>query len=129
MKKSKPIFDGFDYGELCDAWGLNDPEPVNFRDECLELIKNTDYAIFETVGSWEEYKLRKHIHYLMDDFDNDCLNPGEIAKEGCRQIREYLTILSSHDDSYTPLFEGVLNIKDDFVLLRTFKCFLRHMWT
>jgi len=129
MKKNKPIFDGFDYGELCEAWGLNEPEPVNFRDECFEIIKNTDYAILETVGSWEEYKLRKHINTLFDDFDNN-LEPGDAAKEACEQIREYLKALNNHCiNCYSPLYEGIMNMEDDFSMLHAFRCLLRHLWT
>lgn len=89
---------------------------------------------------WTELGIRFNL-LSEKDFESNNYNEDQLLEdmqtylrrnadaETVQHLREHLTLLVEHDNSYkTPVWEGLLNVKDDFTLIRISIPLIPYMW-
>lgn len=104
---------GWDWGELCDKFGLEDYEvPKGNRDNYMHL---------KVEGTLEYNKV---LHYLEDRWMED--------NQVVEVLRDYLRSMIPDKGPYThydAVWNAMLDIKDDMVFMQFVFALLGHMWT
>lgn len=103
---------GWDWGELCDKFDLEDYEPPK---------DSQSYAYLNVDDVLEHNKV---LHYLQDNWRDN--------KEVVDVIREHLRAMMDDCDEHThydAVWEGMLNIESDEVFMQFVFALLGHMWT
>lgn len=146
MKKYK--FKGYDWMELAECWGIEvgytewtttflggDNEEKKLLSEVFEpfpetidvtyYVNNTEFTV--TTSDSDEVYMEKIKRYISSRMDNQ-----EELEEMTKDIRRFLQALykeSKEVDYNYPVYEGMLNIKDDFTLCQWVLKSLSKLWT
>lgn len=101
--KHKFKFQGCDWTELCDFWNIKIPKDAYDEEERKPLIEF----------------IQSHYDGYNDKYDEHII-------EGCKS---YLKALIKNDRCYsTPLWQGLLQIKDNTTFMQYFIWLLPSMW-
>ena len=112
MKKNKKYkFKGWDYTEIAECLGIE--------------------ILYDEVDDENVKTIRSVINQAMNDMMMDKKKMPESSSIVIKACRDYLRIMKEEPAAahYRPLWDGLYNIKDDFVFLQMTAYLLPHMWT
>ncbi|MFW6016829.1 MAG: hypothetical protein ACOCRK_10360 [bacterium] len=104
---------GWDYTELLKKFNQIEFEGVDYGSLAVE-----DVCSYNQV-----------LHFLQDNWLDDNYKPN---KKVVNVVKEYLRKMSRDEDKadhYDAVWQGMLNIKDDYVFMQFVFALLSHMWT
>ena len=123
MKTYYP-YKGWDWVELCEAFNVP-----------WERIDVTDGVAFnkylkgdEHYGEW--YYLQQYVLAVCGQSHTHWGGKNFVLRRTAFEIREYLKKLKEDDHGYyPPLWEGMVNMKDDWSMLQAFSALCGHAWS
>jgi hypothetical protein len=103
-------YKGFDFTEIAQRFGI-------LPEGDLENVEYDDDNIVPLIQDHISQRVRENLH--LSTFD---------SKEE-KELREHLTLLIGHGNSYqTPVWEGLLNVKDTHTFLQMCIPLIGYMW-